>query len=246
MAEKIDNISTVDGVRAMELYFRACRGVSDGKAAFFQSQLRLNAPTLGVLLPDDYTSVTEGSGQCTALFRLAAVQLLRRLKAFAERGYKPMWISLYTPVRYLKTQGCAEELSALCERLETTCDKLCLEIPADVLFETDGAAAVGAAALSEKGFRLMLSGFGAAGCNIMGMSAFPFDYVVLDKYVCAAAGGERENALVKSLVSLTQEQGAEVIAETSPDRAELMKELGCKFYLSGDFCSDKNIGRYVR
>ena len=46
-----DKQTTVNGVRAIELYYRVIREISSGATAFFQSQTRLNTPGLGTLMP---------------------------------------------------------------------------------------------------------------------------------------------------------------------------------------------------
>ena len=41
------NEKTVDGVRAVEMYYRVIRDISSGSCAFYQSQTRLNTPGMG-------------------------------------------------------------------------------------------------------------------------------------------------------------------------------------------------------
>lgn len=77
--------STVDGLRAIELSYRPIRSTADGDVLFFQSAMRLNGPTLGVLAPEDFMPVAESTGQAFSLFKLALVQLAQAVAKFRAR-----------------------------------------------------------------------------------------------------------------------------------------------------------------
>ena len=51
--------SRVGGLRAVELYYRVIRDISNGVPAFLHTQTRLNAPALGVLYPEQFRDVAE-------------------------------------------------------------------------------------------------------------------------------------------------------------------------------------------
>ena len=65
--------TTVDGLRAVELQYRAVRAISGGRIMFYQSQTRLNSPELGVLTPDKFRAVSEMTNQAVKLFYLEMV-----------------------------------------------------------------------------------------------------------------------------------------------------------------------------
>ncbi|WP_287286503.1 hypothetical protein [Ruminococcus sp.] len=71
--------STVDGVRAVELFYRPIKNTDSGRVTFLQSQTRLNSPAMGTLMPADYLPVAQLSNRCVSIFKLALVQLLQAL-----------------------------------------------------------------------------------------------------------------------------------------------------------------------
>ena len=77
--------STVDGVRAVELFYRPIKNTDSGRVTFLQSQTRLNSPVMGTLMPADYLPVAQLSDRCVSIFKLAFVQLLQALGKFHER-----------------------------------------------------------------------------------------------------------------------------------------------------------------
>ena len=233
--------STVDGVRAIELFYRPVRRIKTGTPAFYQSQMRLNSPLIGTMLPDFYRTTAENSDQCVELFKLGMVQLLRSMKAFEEKGTLPRHISIYMPVRYLKDENSAVDISRMCKRFETDPDNICFEVSSDILFENDGTASAILSSLSAEGFHFMLSDFGIAGSPVFSIAEFPIDYVILDKSVCLLAGkNERQNICIKSLVGLASQLGAEVIVPyADKERSAVFSELGCLYTADGDFMSSR-------
>ena len=235
--------STVDGVRAIELFYRPVRRISTGTPVFFQSEMRLNSPLIGTMLPDYYRTSAEHSGQIVKLFRLGFAQLLRSVKAYEEKGTLPQHISICLPVLYLRDEKSAGEIIEMCTRFEAEPDNICFEVSSDLLFENDGLAAAAMSALSAEGFRFMLSDFGMAGAPLTGIADFPVDYVILDKAICFSAGkSERQNACIKALVGLASQLGAETIAPCADKEQEKQAEnLGCLYTVSGNFTG----GRYA-
>lgn len=51
--------STVDGVRAVELFYRPIKNTDSGRVTFLQSQTRLNSPAMGTLMPARFLRQTE-------------------------------------------------------------------------------------------------------------------------------------------------------------------------------------------
>ena len=63
--------TTVDGVRAIEMRYRAIWSSAEKLPAFYQSSIRLNSPDMGVLLPEQFMPVIEADDRCISIFRLA-------------------------------------------------------------------------------------------------------------------------------------------------------------------------------
>ena len=94
--------STVDGVRAVELFYRPIKNTDSGRVTFLQSQTRLNSPVMGTLMPADYLPVAQLSDRCVSIFKLAFVQLLQALGKFHEREVDVDWASVFMPARFLR------------------------------------------------------------------------------------------------------------------------------------------------
>ena len=85
------------------------------------------------------------------------------------------------------------------------------------------------AKLREQGVGLCLDDFGAGAAAFRYLQQFRVDYVKIDgSFVQAAQQGQRERAIVQSMVELARSAGAKTVAEMieTDEQAALMRELG--------------------
>ncbi len=240
--------TTANGVRAIELFYHDIKRTSDGETRFMRSQMRLNGPSMGVLMPANYQPVSELSDQCVQLFELGFVQLLQAVSKFSERELTFDWLSLYMPIRFMKRGDAIKTVSDLCTRFKIKSDKICFEVSETLLDETDGTAAEFIDTMRERGYHFLLSEFGGSSCPVLRLSEFPVDYVILSaeaaRSVCRS---ERSQNNVSSLISLVDDLGAESVADGTENSAQTEKlfDCGCSYY-TGEFAGSYKAERYVR
>ncbi|MGN0587679.1 MAG: diguanylate phosphodiesterase, partial [Oscillospiraceae bacterium] len=117
MAENQDNPTTVDGVRAVEMRYRAIFSTDTKEPAFYQSSIRLNSPNMGVLLPERFMPVLESDDRCVSVFKLALLQTIKAADKFVGRELDFDWISVFMPLRLLRRKDCANILKEFTEML---------------------------------------------------------------------------------------------------------------------------------
>jgi EAL domain-containing protein (putative c-di-GMP-specific phosphodiesterase class I) len=244
-----DTPVTVDGVRAIEIRYRAIRETDGNETAFYQSQIWLNAPTMGVLLPERYRSILDADIRCIEVFRLAFIQLLQAVKKFTERGVNFRWISIYMPLKMLMKNDCIQIISQLTEKYDVPCKKICFEIPPDITQEKGTFCSDMIKNIRECGFHVMLTGFGGIAFPVMKLGSYIPDYVMLDGGVTSMIGrSEREDLCVQSLISFVNECDAEPVAAdvTEKNIPKVLSGFECLYYtgtLSGNFMAERFIRR---
>lgn len=133
--------STVDGVRAVELFYRPIKNTDSGRVTFLQLQTRLNSPAMGTLMPADYLPVAQLSDRCVSIFKLALVQLLQALGKFHEREADVDWASVFMPARFLRQTEAPRIAADYCDKFGVKYERVCFELSPDVLDEADSTAA---------------------------------------------------------------------------------------------------------
>lgn len=237
----------VDGIRAIELRYRAVKETTGDDTVFYQSQMRFNAPSMGVLSPARYSSVYENSTQSITIFELAFRQFLVALNKFSERGIQYDWISIYMPLRYLKTDNCVQKLLDYCKNAIIRPERVCFEISPGLLDETDGTVAGNIKLLREQDFRFMITGVGGK-YSILNLGKFNIDYIMLHPdAVTISPENEREWICLQRLVSLINELDSDVIACDVADGSQVkaLASIECTYY-TGDYSSTFMEERYMR
>jgi EAL domain-containing protein (putative c-di-GMP-specific phosphodiesterase class I) len=238
----------VDGVRAVELHYRAIREISGGNTSFYQSQTWLNSPGLGVMLPDAYREVAEMSVQCINLFALEFVQALEACNTFTERELNYGWLSVYMPIWFLKETKAEKKALEYCAKYNVPTNRVCFELSEKLLAETDGSAADAIRNMRNRGFHFMLTDFGGSACPMMRLADFNVDYVMLSPEVANYIGrDERSDSAVKSIIGFVSDMGCETVADgvVNARQAERLYEFEC-LYCAGPLAGKYITERYVR
>lgn len=242
------NVNTVNGVRAIELYYRAIKEISGNSTEFYQTEMRLNAPLLGVLMPDRYLPVTDISEQSIKLFKLAFVQLVQAITKFTERGVSFKWVSLYMPVAALKNADSIRIISEICRKFNVSTDKVCFELPVTLLNESDACASENINELRKLGFSFLLSEFGEGISFMMKLAEYRLDYILLDSSITRCLGkNERSDGCAKSIIGFINDLNAEPIATdvTKNFQIDKLAEFDCLYY-TGGVSENYMLEKYVR
>lgn len=239
--------TSVSGVRAIELLYRSIKEVTSNDTVFFQSQMRLNAPSMGVLSPARYMAVLEKSPKNLKIFELAFRQLLEAVNKFSERGVQFDWISIYMPVKYLKKSDCVKTITDMCRSALVRNERICFEIPPSVYDEFDETALETMKELRSLDFKFMITGIGG-NAPVLRMGKFPVDYYMLHPMaVNTDPENERDSACLKTLVALINQLDSDAIAcdITEHSQIKMLAEAECVYY-TGDVSGTFMAERYMR
>ncbi len=243
-----NNMTTVDGMRAVELYYRVIRNISAGSCAFYQSQTRLNTPGLGTLMPENFRDVSEITQQCINLFELELVQAIEGVNKFNERELNFGWVSVYMPAKFLRDISAERRLLEVCDRFQTATTSICFALSEKLFEETEPIVSENITKLRRRGFHFMMTDFGSISSPIMKLSEFEVDYVMFSPEVTRYIGrDERSDSAVKSLIDFVSGLGAEPIGDgvSNIKQAETLFEFECN-YCAGELAGKYMAERYVR
>ena len=248
-----DNSVTVSGLRAIEMRYRPIYDSFTKGAAFYQSSMRLNAPDMGVLLPERFTPVIEADDRCIPLFKLALLQTIKAADKFTGRELDFDWISVNIPLRLLRRSDCTSILTEFTGMVGAKNNKICLEIPSSV-FDDEDSCSKSIRKLKDAGFHTMITGVDAVSFPLMRIADFEPEYVMLDEAITASIGKDkRSDTCICSLITLIRDLDAEPIATgvASAETAEKFYEFECSYYTgagsaTGDFSGNFLQERFIR
>ena len=248
-----DNSATVSGLRAIEMRYRPIYDSFTKGAAFYQSSIRLNAPDMGVLLPERFIPVVESDDRCIPLFKLALLQTIKAADKFNGRELDFDWISVNIPLRLLRKSDCTNILTEFTGMVGAKNSKICLEIASSV-FDDEDSCSKSIRKLKDAGFHTMITGVDAVSFPLMRLADFEPEYVMLSEEITAMLGKDkRSDTCICSLITLIRDLDAEPIATgvASAETAEKFYEFECSYYTgagsaTGDFSGSFLQERFIR
>jgi len=201
---------------------------STGKIEGVEALVRWQHPDLGMIPPDKFVDIAEGSGQIIALGNW----IVRRISqdvAQHEAAFPPNWtigINL-SPLQF--TQSNFVEM--LGEMLGTLSAKrtIELELTEGVVMSDAADSLTKLSALKSKGFRLAIDDFGTGYSSLSYLQDFPIDTLKIDRAFISRTGTEHGDGIVKAILRLGQALGIKVIAEgvETQEQAQLLIQNAC-------------------
>lgn len=228
-------------LRSMEIYYLPVRSSDVGTISAYISQLRINDPEMGVLLPETYMPIAERSAQAGKVTEWALNAIFNDINKFRVRGTYFDWISLYIPVKFLLSVDFIEKLKKSAATTGIQLNDVCLEIASTVLYEDDQKVTPVLIDLRKLEVKTMISGFGDEYCPINRISAIKPDYVSLTDYVTEMlqTDDEARKASIRSLYDMLNILKIKVITSSiqDDDMVNLIPE-------TGRLCTGKYAGAY--
>lgn len=253
MAEERKNTATVDGVRAIEMRYRAIWSADEKLPAFYQSSIRLNSPDMGVLLPEQFLPALEADDKGISVFKLALLQTIRSADKFTERELDFDWVSVFIPHRLLKRSDCVKTVRDFTGMLGALPKQICFELPYSVMDERDSGCCEAVKQLRKAGYHTMLTGVDGEHLPLFRLAELEAEYIAFSEKVTARLGESgKADSCIESLMSFVSDIGSEPIASgvSSAETADALNELGCSYFIgtengefSGKFAADRFIRR---
>ena len=214
------------------------------RLAGFEALIRWQHPRHGEIAPDDFVPLAERTG---LIVELGAFVLARAAEdlSFWQREFPmnpPIFASVNISSRQL-LEDLPREVAGVLGAAELAPGSFRLEVTESlVMADPDSAAAI-MNQLKECGVRLALDDFGTGYSSLSHLERFPFDVVKIDKSFIAglagsfsgnggsSTGGSESGAIVRSVLSLAQDLGLDVVAEGIEDEetAAHLATLGCGY-----------------
>ena len=178
--------TTVDGVRAIEMRYRAIWSSAEKLPAFYQSSIRLNSPDMGVLLPERFMPVIEADDRCISIFRLALLQTVKAAEKFNDRGLDFDWVSVFIPQMLLGKSNCVKTVRDFTAKIEAIPQGICFELPESVLANSGSCESI--KQLRKAGYHIMLTGVDSERFPLFRLAELEPEYVMLNESITRRLG----------------------------------------------------------
>ncbi|QLC23028.1 EAL domain-containing protein [Parasphingopyxis sp. CP4] len=207
--------------------YQAQVSTANEKIVGYEALVRWNHPARGPISPEDFVPVAED----IRLIEQIGEWVLRKSCEDAAKWPSPARVAVnVSPIQFANPKFPEIVLSALTNaNLEP--ERLELELTESVFLDEDNDTTTMFKTLKRIGVRLALDDFGTGYSALGYLKTAPFDKIKIDQSFIrgAAVVGNRNAAIIKSIVSLAETLDMETTAEgvELKDEIELVKQLGC-------------------
>lgn len=194
-----------------------------------EALLRWSHPTLGDVSPAEFIPIIERTSLARSTTALVLDTGLKQLAAWRAKGVD-ITLSLNVSATNLEETDFVERVQLYLLKHRVPPAMLELEITESAVMEKSGLALSQLAALDAAGIRIAIDDFGTGYSSLAYLQRLPAKVVKIDRsFVLDLETGERERALVRSMISLSHDLGYRVVAEGVETAAagNILKDMGC-------------------
>ena len=193
-----------------------------------EALVRWQHPGLGMIPPDKFVNVAEGSGQIIAL----GSWIIQRISQDVNdnpHAFPQEWVIgiNLSPLQFTQSNF-VETLSALLGGLYVN-RSVELELTEGVIMSDADDSLSKMSALRDKGFRLAIDDFGTGYSSLSYLQYFPIDTLKIDRAFVSRIGSEHGDGIVKAILRLGQALKLKVIAEgvETEEQAAFLNQNAC-------------------
>jgi EAL domain-containing protein (putative c-di-GMP-specific phosphodiesterase class I) len=213
----------------MALLFQPVIELSTGRVVGAEALVRWHHPERGVVSPAEFIPLAESTGLIVPLGRWVLREAMAQTRRWEDQGID-IGIAVNLSAVQFQHPGLVRAVTDALRSAEIQPSKLTLEITETVVMEDLDVAVAAMGDLGCLGVNFALDDFGQGYSSLGYLKAFPLKTVKIDRsFVQSLADSTEDQAIVRSVVSLSRELGMTVIAEgvETADQLDQVRRLGC-------------------
>jgi diguanylate cyclase (GGDEF)-like protein/PAS domain S-box-containing protein len=212
------------------LEFHPLIHLKSGGVKGFEALIRWTHPTRGVVPPGGFVSIAEETGLIVPIGRWVLLDACRRAAQWQVMGGPPPTVSVNLAAKQLAEDGLLDDVRWALESSGLDPRRLVLEITESDVMRDPEVARIKLESLKQLGIRLAIDDFGTGYSSLSYLQYFPVDELKIDRsFVKRIETGDRDAALVRTIVSLARSLNVEVVAEGVEEIAQerYLRDIDC-------------------
>jgi diguanylate cyclase (GGDEF)-like protein/PAS domain S-box-containing protein len=214
----------------IEVHYQPIVTPHTGGVRAIEALVRWRHPTRGLLEPGAFLPLAESTGLILPLGARVLREACERLRAWRERGFSELGMSVNLSARQFQDPGLVAQLREALEGTGIPKHLLTLEVAeSDSMLRPQQTLST-LRELKEVGVRVLLDDFGVGYSSLSHLKRFPLDGLKIDRCFVGGTPADPDDAAVtRAVARLAFTLGLEVVAkgvETEAQKA-FLEELGC-------------------
>lgn len=212
------------------LYYQPQIELITGRIVGMEALVRWNHPTEGFISPADFIPVAEQTGQIYVLEQRIIENALIQKEKWEDAGFNDIELSINLSSKTLISDFNFKQIESILSDFNVDYSKIVFEITETAVISNVDLAIERLNSLKRKGLKIALDDFGTGYSSITYLKRLPIDIIKLDKsYIKTVTNGGIDSAIVKCILSLTDDLDFRVIAEgiETNEQLEYLKNINC-------------------
>jgi len=213
------------------LYYQPIYDLNSNQPVGYESLLRWNHKTLGVVSPSKFLTILEQSGDITWVGNWAFTQLLKTAEEYRTRHPdKHVLFTMNLSPKQLMSATLVEDFrKALRKFNKVPAADICMEIVEFAMFDKMQAVADNIEKLQQCGFKIAIDDFGLEMSSLKMLENIHVDWIKLDKkFVEQSKDDFLFGGLIGTLVGFAERSGSKIVAEGVEDDVIVEYLKDCK------------------
>ncbi|MGH9904608.1 MAG: putative bifunctional diguanylate cyclase/phosphodiesterase, partial [Pyrinomonadaceae bacterium] len=198
----------------------------------FEALVRWLHPEFGLISPNDFIPVAEETGQILAIGQAVLEAACRQARLWQVNfPDSSLFVSVNLSAKQFNEPGLVQKISRLLEESKLAPRCLKLEITETAFTDNIAAAVEVLKQLRSLGVQLSIDDFGTGYSSLSYLQRFPIDTLKIDRsFVMQMMENEENLEIVRTIVSLAQNLGMDVVAEgvETKEQLALLRRLDCE------------------
>jgi diguanylate cyclase (GGDEF)-like protein len=218
----------------LELYYQPIMQLEDNELAGFEALIRWNNPQYGVVYPNEFLPVAEETGLAQSIGRWCLTTACNQARDLREKWpqIKDCYFSVNVSGKQLAGNDFVSHVRRILHETKVSPETLRMEITESTLIEYNEEIKEKFTQLGELGIKLSIDDFGTGYSSLAYLKDFPVNSLKIDQSFVREIGVVKSSTdLIKTMISMGQDLGLDVIAEgiESPQQLSELIRLTCKY-----------------
>jgi len=195
-----------------------------------EALIRWQHDTLGIISPDKFISIAEENGFIIKLGDWILESVCKQYQSWLKEYHIDIPVAINLSPQQILKSDIAGRIKALLEQYSIPAHRIQFEITETTIMGHSGIVETTLKEFNKMGIKLYIDDFGTGYSSLSHLKLLPIDALKIDKeFVMDLAHDENDAAIVKSVISLSNALGLDVVAEgiETQQQLEFLIQHGC-------------------
>ena len=214
------------------LHYQPIISISSGRVLGLEALMRWRHPERGIVPPDEFIPMAEGSGLIIEASRWAIAEVCQMLNRLSVRrpDLEDLYVSVNLSATDFEEETFLDNFCRILQENQTQANRFHIEITERLLLQQPKNVKNSLERCRRLGMKVVIDDFGTGYSSLSYLHQYPIDTLKIDRsFVQEMRSDKTVFGLIKSILTLRENMGIDIVAEGVEEAEEvtLLSQLDC-------------------